>query len=450
MGAEQDNILGTMPVGRLVVSMSGPVMCSMLLQAVYNLVDSIYVAQLSDQAFLALSYAYPVQLFMAACCVGLGVGFNAVFAQQLGRKDIEAASQAACHGILLYSICWLFFLLLGSLGGGIFFSVMTENRAVATMGRQYLTICMGLSVGMCIQFITERILQSTGHPAGFMIVQGSGAVINLILDPILIFGVKLGVVGAAVATVTGQITGALIGICLVRRIRKDFSFTFKTFYFQRDMAGEMLRIAAPAAVMQSLSSLMALGLNGVLKLWSETGVFVLGVYFKLQSFVFMPVFGINNALIPVISYNYGARRRERVVRAIVFARRLGLLAALVGMAIFGVFAWPLLRWCFGAAGEALELGVPALWMTALSFPPAAYNVVLSAPFQSLGYHRYCLWIALLRQVVLVLPAALALVLLCPRLVWLCLLIAEGLSALVTGRLFSRLFRERIDSMQEET
>ena len=284
---DRGNILGTMPVNRLVLTMSSPIMISMLMSAIYNLVDSIYVAQVSDLDFLALSYAYPVQLMMVAFCTGIGVGFNATFAQRLGEGKGEEANQVACHGFLFYTLCWLLFLAFALLGAPLFFRLSTHDPVVARAGIQYLTICCGASIGMCMQFLTERLLQTTGHPAGFMIVQGSGAVLNIILDPVFIFGLDMGVAGAAVATVIGQISGACIGFFLLWRIRREFSVSFRGFRPSRTLSGEMLRIAAPAVVMQSLSSFMSLGLNQLLTLWSQTAVFVLGVYFKIQTFVFM-------------------------------------------------------------------------------------------------------------------------------------------------------------------
>lgn len=327
---ESGNILGTMPVDRLVLTMSAPIMISMLVSAVYNLVDSIYVAQVSDLDFLALSYAYPVQLMMVAFCTGIGVGFNATFAQRLGEGKGEEANRVACHGFLFYTLCWLLFLAFALFGAPLFFRLSTDDPVVARAGVQYLTICCGASIGMCMQFLTERLLQTTGHPAGFMIVQGSGAVLNIVLDPVFIFGLDMGVAGAAVATVIGQISGACIGFFLLWRIRREFSVSFRGFRPSRALSGEMLRIAAPAVVMQSLSSFMSLGLNQLLTLWSQTGVFVLGVYFKIQTFVFMPIFGVSNGLIPILSYNYGAKSPGRITRSIRFS-----LALAVGIGLGG-------------------------------------------------------------------------------------------------------------------
>ena len=442
--SEQENILGTMPIGRLILTMSWPIMLSMLMQAIYNLVDSIYVARISDTAFLALSYAYPIQTLMIAFNVGTGVGFSATLARRLGEKKPEEANSVVLHGFLLYALCWLLFFSFGLLGCEAYLRSCTDRLAVAAQGAAYLQICCCFSFGVCTQFPCERILQSTGHPAGFMIVQGSGALINLILDPILIFGFHMGVQGAAIATVVGQITGGLIGLYLVRRIRTEFPVTPKEFHLQPALVGEMGRVAVPAILMQALGSLMSLGLNAILNLWSETAVWVLGVYFKLQSFVFMPVFSINNGLISILSYNYGARDRHRVSAAIRFGLMAALTLALAGTGVFWLFSSPLLKVCFNAGVEALALGVPALRMSALAFPAAALTIIWSASFQSLGHSPYSLLLTLLRQIVLLLPAAWLLVRLVPEYTFLSFLIAEVISCIAALILYRTVKREKID------
>ena len=440
---EKENMLGTMPVGRLVLRMSWPVMLSMLMQAVYNLVDSVYVAQVGDDAFLALSYAYPIQMLLVAFCTGTGVAFSAALAQRLGEKKLGEAEQAVLHGYLFYGCVWLLFLAFGLLGSGIYMNACTRNPQVAEMGRDYLMICCCFSFGVCTQFPCERVLQSTGHPSGFMIVQGSGAIINLVLDPILIFVFDMGVAGAAAATVIGQISGAVIGLCLVRRIRDQLPLNPRAFRFQRKLAGEMGRIALPAIVMQAMSSLMSMGMNAILNLYSETAVWVLGVYFKVQSFVFMPMFSINNGLISILSFNYGARSRRRVSGAIRFGILAALATALAGLILLWACAYPLLKVAFNAGGAALELGVPALRMTALAFPVAAVSIACSAAFQSLGRSMDSLVVTLLRQLVLLLPVALVLVRLLPRYVFLSFLLAELGACAAALVLFARLYRRTI-------
>lgn len=444
--SQSKNILGTMPMGRLIFTMSGPIMLSMLMQAVYNLVDSIYVARLGDNAFLALSYAYPIQTLLIAFCVGTGVAFSATLSQRLGARQMDQASAVVLHGGLLYFGCWLLFFLFGLLGADAYLRACTDTPAVITQGAAYLRVCCCLSFGVCTQFPCERILQSSGRPAGFMVIQGSGALINIILDPILIFVFDMGVVGAAVATVIGQITGAFIGLFLVHGLREHFPITLRGQQLQPALLAELGRIAGPAILMQSLSSAMSLGLNAILRRVSETAVWVLGVYFKLQSFVFMPIFSVNNGLISIISFNYGARDRRRVSGAIRFGMILAVGTGVIGCVLLILCAAPLLRVCFNAGEQALALGVPALGMTALSFPVAAVSIILSSAFQSLGHSRYSLLISVLRYIALLLPIALLLVHLWPEQAFLCFLLTELGACLVALPMYRSVYRSKIATL----
>lgn len=438
-----ENILGTMPMGRLIFTMSGPIMLSMLMQAVYNLVDSIYVARLGDDAFLALSYAYPIQTLLIAFCVGTGVAFSAVLSQRLGAKQMDQASSVVLHGGVLYFLCWLIFFLFGLLGADAYLRTCTDTPSVIAQGTAYLQVCCCLSFGVCTQFPCERILQSMGRPAGFMIIQGSGALLNIILDPILIFVFDMGVAGAAVATVIGQITGAVIGLFLVHGLREQFPISLRGQHLQPALLEELGRIAGPAILMQSLSSVMSFGLNTILRRVSETAVWVLGVYFKLQSFVFMPIFSVNNGLISIISFNYGARDRRRVSGAIRFGMLLAVGTGIIGCGLLILCASPLLRVCFNAGAQALALGIPALGLTALSFPVAAVNIILSSAFQSLGHSRYSLVISLLRYIVLLLPVALLLIYLRPTSAFLCFLITEVGACLAALPMYRHVYRSKI-------
>ena len=438
-----ENILGTMPMGRLIFTMSGPIMLSMLMQAVYNLVDSIYVARLGDDAFLALSYAYPIQTLLIAFCVGTGVAFSAVLSQRLGAKQMDQASSVVLHGGLLYFLCWLIFFLFGLLGADAYLRTCTDTPSVIAQGTAYLQVCCCLSFGVCTQFPCERILQSMGRPAGFMIIQGSGALLNIILDPILIFVFDMGVAGAAAATVIGQITGAVIGLFLVHGLREQFPISLRGQHLQPALLEELGRIAGPAILMQSLSSVMSFGLNTILRRVSETAVWVLGVYFKLQSFVFMPIFSVNNGLISIISFNYGARDRRRVSGAIRFGMLLAVGTGIIGCGLLILCASPLLRVCFNAGAQALALGIPALGLTALSFPVAAVNIILSSAFQSLGHSRYSLVISLLRYIVLLLPVALLLIYLRPASAFLCFLITEVGACLAALPMYRHVYQSKI-------
>ena len=444
MSSEQ-NIMGTMAMRRLVLHMSWPIMLSMLMQAVYNLVDSIFVARISDEAFLALSYAYPIQTLLIAFCVGIGVAFSATLSNRLGQRRMEDANSVVVHGFILFLSCWLLFFLFGLFGTPAFLDSCTDNPTVIGMGITYLRICCCFSFGICIQFPIERTLQATGHPAGFMIVQGSGALINLVLDPIFIFGLDMGVTGAAVATVIGQISGACLGLFLLYRIRNQFRVSFRGFRFHGLLVKEMAAIAIPAILMQSLASIMSLGLNNILRLWSETAVWVLGAYFKIQSFVFMPVYSINNALIAIISYNYGADKKHRAESAIHVGMLMALVISTLGCILLWIAAGPLLTVCFDAGAEALALGVPSLRFTALAFPVAVVSIILSAAFQSLGYSRYSLVISLLRYVILLLPVALVFVWVAPAQVFLSFLITEAATTAVALVMFRIVRRKTLQA-----
>ena len=430
-----DGMLGAMPVPRLVVTMSLPIMLSMLISAVYNLVDSVYVAQYSDEAFLALSYAYPIQMLLVAFCSGIGVGFSAIFSRRLGEGDQEQAASAVCHGFFLYGLCWLLFLLFALTGAAPFLRLSTEDPSVARQGAQYLLICCGLSIGTCMQFLTERILQAMGRPAGFMIVQGSGAILNLILD--------LGVAGAAAATVIGQISGALIGFWLVYRLRRQLPIRLRGFRPRGEMLAEMGRVAAPAVVMQSLSSFMSLGLNQLLTRWSQSAVFVLGAYFKLQTFIFMPIFGISSGLIPILSYNYGSGALRRVSASVRFGQQFTAVLSLSGALLLSLLASPLLRSAFRASPEALAMGAPALRIIALSFFFAGTSIIFCSAFQSLGRSRWSLLVALLRQILLLLPAAALLLALKPALVWAAFPLSELISCFAAALLYRRTIQKQL-------
>lgn len=437
-----NNILGTLPIKKLVVTMSLPIMCSMLISALYNMVDSVCVARVSEQAFLALSYAYPIQLLMIACCVGLGVGFNATLSKRLGQGDKKAAVTVVHHGLFLYAVDALVFLVFGLFGAGAFFRMSTSDPVVAQMGREYLVICCGMCFGQCLQFFCERILQCTGNPKGFMIVQGTGAVVNLILDPVLIFGFGMGVQGAAIATVIGQITGGVVGIFLIARLGDQLPISLKGFQIKARLLGEILAIAAPAALMQGLNSVMTLGMNQILNLWSTDAVRAMGVYFKVQSFVIMPVNGINNALVSVLSYNYGAKNKQRVRDALIFGLKMACCVAAAGSLLLFLIAPPLLRYGFGAAGSDMTLGVAALRIAGLNFPFAAASFISCAAFQSLGKSRLALLTAVLRQLVLLLPMAFCFIRFAPEWVWLSFPLAECLSCCAALPMCRRVYLQK--------
>ncbi len=444
------NPMGSMPIRRLVVHMSWPIMLSMLVQALYNMVDSFFVARLGGAAFEALSLAYPVQTLMIAVCTGTGVGVNALLSRRLGEKRQAAASAVALHGYFLYFLSWVLFALLGLALSGPYMAFYTADAETARYGVEYLTVVTAGSLGVCWQFAGERVLQAGGNPVGPMLIQGVGAVVNLVLDPIFIYGLfgfpRLEVIGAALATVLGQFTGMLLGLWMVRR-NPAIPIHLKGFRPQGAVVGEIYRIGLPAIAIQALSTAMSMGMNKILTLFTDTGVFILGAYFKLQSFVFMPIAGINNGLTPVVSYNYGARQRERVTGAIHFALALGTAIMAAGMLVFLLLPGPLLS-LFDAPPEVLRQGVPALRLLALSFPFAGVSILLCAAFQALGAPFQSLLVSLGRQAVLLFPAALVLgALLGPGAVWLSFLLAEALSFLIALLCYRQLLRSRIAALE---
>ena len=444
----EENKMGVMPVRPLLLHMAWPMMLSMLIQALYNMVDSMFVSRLNREAFEALSLSYPVQMFMVAVCVGTGVGVNALLSRRLGQQDPEGANAVAMNGVFVYLLSWLFFLFFGLFLTRPFFGFFTDSAAVAGYGARYLSLVTGCSIGMTMQFVTERILLASGDPVGPMVIQGVGAVVNLIFDPLLIFGPgpfpALGVAGAAAATVMGQLTGMTVGFVLVARCR-TVVLSPKGFRPQKEVIAELYRIGLPAIVMQSLVTFMTLGLNKIMALFSSSAVFILGAYFKIQSFIFMPVHGLNNGMIPVVGYNYGARHRERIAGLTRFALFLALVIMAAGTLLLLCLPGFFLG-LFNAEPEVLAAGVPALRMIALSFPFAGVSIVLCAVLQAVGESLRSLAVSLTRQILLVLPAALVLGLLAPERMWLCFLLSELLSCGLALLLYRQICRQKLSRL----
>lgn len=442
--------MAVMPVRRLLLNMSWPMMLSMLIQALYNMVDSLFVAQLSRDGFEALALVYPVQMLMVAVCVGTGVGFNALLARRLGQRREEEADQVAANGYFVYFVCWLVFLVLGVGFARPFLTLFSDVPQQIEYGTQYLSIVTGLSIGICMQFAGERTLQATGNTVGPMIIQGVGAVVNLILDPLFIFGIgpfpKMEVAGAALATVLGQIVGLAASFIMVHR-SPVIHLTFRRFRPNGEIIRTMFRVGFPAILMQALSSFMTVGMNLILPLFTPFGVFILGAYYKILSFIFMPLYGMNNALVPIISFNYGAKSKERITGTIHFALFLtvGIMAA--GMLILLVLAGPLLS-LFDASGPLLEAGTAALRIIALSFVFAGVSIILCSALQALGSANASLLISLLRQILLLLPAAAVLGALSGGLVWFAFLTAEVLSCGVALLLYRRVYQKKISILDK--
>ena len=408
MEERKENRMGTMPVGKLLVTMSLPIMISMLIQALYNIVDSIFVAQIGENALTAVSLAFPVQNLIIAVGIGTGIGINSLLSRRLGERRFDDANAAAENGILLSLCNWLVFAIFGGLFSEAFFRAFTDNPEIISMGTDYLTVCTVFSFGCFMQFACERILQATGITIYNMITQATGAIINIILDPIMIFGLfgfpRLGVKGAAIATVIGQIVAMLMGLWFNAKKNKEVHMDFRHFRPNGRIIGEIYKVGVPSIVMQSIGTVMTIGMNKILIAFSETAVAVFGVYFKLQSFVFMPIFGLTNGLVPIVAYNYGARKRTRITASIRLALVYALSIMALGLLIFQLFPVPLLR-LFKASDALLSIGVPALRIISISFLGAGVGIVLSSVFQAMGNGVLSLTMSVARQLAVLLPVA---------------------------------------------
>lgn len=411
--AQTQNKMGVMPIDRLLISMSLPMMISMLVQALYNIVDSVFVARISEDALTAVSISFPIQNLMIALSVGIAVGVNALLSKSLGEGNPERACQIAEQGIFIEAICYVLFLLLGLFGMRLFFESQTNDAEITRLGIEYLSVCCIFSFGLFIQIIFERLLQSTGRTTLAMISQLIGAITNIILDPLLIFGVPAlgipatGVTGAAVATVIGQCVGALVSILLNKYRNPEIALDLRHFRPSATICGEILRIGVPSAIMGSIGSVMTYGINKILFSFDaqgKTATAVFGVYFKLQSFVFMPVFGLNNGVVPIISYNYGAKKRERITKTIRYSVIYATVIMVLGFSIFQLCPALLLQ-MFDASEQMLAIGVPALRLISYCFIFAGVSIVCSSVFQALGNGFFSMLMSIARQLLILLPAA---------------------------------------------
>lgn len=404
----QENKMGVMPVGRLLVSMSVPIMISMLVQALYNVVDSIFVAQISEDALNAVSLAFPMQNLMIAVATGTGVGMNALLSKSLGEKDMENVRLAANNGLFLAFASYVVFAVIGLLTSHMFFLAQTNIPAIVEQGTQYLLICTLCSFGLFGQICFERLLQSTGRTIYTMITQGLGAIINIIFDPLLIFGVgpfpKMGVAGAAVATVLGQIIAFLVSILINDRFNPEVRLTIRGFRPCGATIRRIYAVGVPSIIMAAISSVMTFGMNKILIAYSSTATAVFGAYFKLQSFVFMPVFGINNGMVPIIAYNFGARKPARMKKTLALSVLFATAIMVIGLAILQIFPVQLLR-MFNASDNMLAIGVNALRIISVHFLIAGASVILSSFFQALSHGMLSLWVSVARQLVVLLPSA---------------------------------------------
>lgn len=404
---KQENKMGVMPVNKLLISMALPMIISMLVQALYNIVDSIFVSRICEDALTAVSLAFPVQNLMIAISSGTGVGVNALLSRSLGAKNQEAADKAAKNGIFLAICSYLVFLILGLTACNLFFRTQTDSATIIAYGDTYLSICMICSFGMFIQMMFERLLQATGRTIYTMFTQGTGAIINIILDPILIFGMfglpKLGIAGAAVATVAGQIIASVMAVFFNFKFNTDVSLKGR-FRPSGHIIGQIYSVGIPSILMMSISSVMVYGMNRILIAFTSTATAVFGVYFKLQSFIFMPIFGMNNGMVPIIAYNYGACKPDRIKKTIALAMVYAECIMLIGLLVFKLKPDLLLSF-FNASPEMLAIGEPALRTISWSFLVAGICIISSSTFQALGNGLYSLAISFGRQLVVLLPAA---------------------------------------------
>lgn len=408
MERTKENKMGTMPVNKLLITMSLPMMISMLVQALYNVVDSIFVSRINENALTAVSLAFPIQTLMIAVAGGTCVGINAVLSKALGEKDQEKANNAGASGVLLMAISYLLFLFVGIFVTRGFYLSQTDDVQIVQYGVEYLRVVCCCSFGLFAQFVFERLLQSTGRTFYIMITQGTGAIINIILDPIFIFGLcgmpRMGVMGAAVATVTGQIIAGTIAFIINSRKNEDIHISMRKLRLEREVVGQIYKIGVPSMIMQAIGSVMTYGMNLILISFTPTATAVFGVYFKLQSFIFMPVFGMNNGLVPILAYNYGAGRRERFIQALkcgIFYA-VGIMA--VGLVIFQSIPDVLLGF-FEASTEMLTIGVPALRIISICFVMAGFSIICGTAFQALGNAVYSMIVSIARQLLVLLPAA---------------------------------------------
>ena len=449
----EENKMGVMPVNKLLISMALPMMISMLVQALYNIVDSMFVAQLSENALTAVSLAFPIQSLMIAIAAGTGVGINALLSRNLGEKDFTGAERAAKNGIFLAIVSCIIFAILGVSGSHFFFAIQTDNQQIVDYGTQYLSIITFFSVGIFLQITFERLLQSTGRTIYNMITQGTGAIINIILDPILIFGwfglPRLEVVGAALATIIGQIIALTMSIFFNHTKNKEINLSMRHFRPHKRTISVIYKVGIPSIIMQSIGSVMTFGMNKILLMFSSTAAAIFGVYFKRQSFIFMPIFGLNNAMVSIVAYNYGARKPDRIRKAVLFSCLAAFLFMLCGFAVFQLMPEVLLS-MFDPTAEFLAIGCKALQTISWAFPIAGFCVVLSSVFQALGTGLYATIVSLARQLLVLLPVAYLLSLSGRlELVWWSFPIAEMASITVTALLLLRIYRQKLRPILEE-
>ena len=450
----QENKMGIMPIGKLVFNMSLPMMVSMMVQALYNIVDSIFVAKLSENALTAVSLAFPLQTLLIAVATGTGVGMNALLSKSLGEKDFKKANKTATNAAFIYAVSYIVFLILGFTVVKPFYrsQVGSADAEIMTMGVDYLSTVMIFSFGIFTQVFFERLLTSTGRTIFSMTSQLSGAVTNIILDPILIFGMfgapKMGVTGAAVATVIGQcVAGLVAGICN-HKFNYEVRFQFKGFKPDFKIIGTIYAVGIPSIIMQSIGSVMTYCMNRILIEFSSTATAVFGVYFKLQSFFFMPVFGLNNGITPIIAYNYGARQRKRMVKTIKVSLVTAFCLTFIGFVLFESIPQALLG-LFNASNDMLKIGVPALRTIGVHYLIAWFCIIAGTVFQALGKAVFSMVVSIMRQLVVLVPAAYLLAKFGGlHMVWWSFPIAEVMSFIVSLTFLIKIWNDIIKDIPE--
>lgn len=448
-----ENKLGVMPIRKLIWNMSLPIIASMLVQALYNIVDSVFVSWVSESALTAVSLAFPAQNLMISLAAGTAVGVNALMGRALGAKQQERADRVAVNGLFLAFVGFILCAILGFTLSDFFFRSQTQVEEIIAQGNSYLKIVMGCSVGIFGQMMLERLLQGTGHSVYSMFTQGAGAIINLILDPIFIFVLKLGITGAAIATVIGQICACIFALVLNLKKNPEIHLRFRGFRPDWSIIGGIYAIGLPSVVMMAIGSVMTFLMNKILITYHsahETAATAFGIYFKLNSFVFMPVFGLNNGVVPIIAFNYGAKQRGRMTETIKRSAIYASCIMVLGMVIFQIFPGTLLK-LFNATGTMMAVGIPALRIISLSFCLAGACIAFGGCFQALGKSIYSLIVSFIRQLVFLIPFAFLLARIGvsmgnDNLVWWCYPIAEVFSLTVTLICYRNLRKTLIDKI----
>lgn len=452
-----ENKMGTMPVNKLLITMSLPMMASMLVQALYNVVDSIFVAKIGEDALTAVSMAFPMQMLLFASAIGTGVGLNALLSRALGQKNQELADKSAVNAMFIALIAFIISFFVGLFLSRPFYNIQNAGEVITNYGVEYLQTVMMFSFGLYGQVLFERMLISTGRTNYSMITQMIGAVTNLILDPIMIFGLlgfpALGVRGAAIATVIGQCVAAVVAIIFNVKINSDINLRIKGFRPDRQVIATILSVGIPSMIMQAIGSVMTFGFNKILIYFSTTAVAVFGVYFKLNSIIFMPIFGLNNGMVPIIAYNFGAENRTRMLKTIKYSAIYATLLMTIGLILLETIPDKLLM-LFSASDEMLAIGVPALRIICLHFVLAGTAIVLSSVFQALGYGIFSMFISLIRQLIVLLPTAIILAVIAwhtngdVTLVWWSFVIAEFASLSTALLFFRHLYKKVIIKIPE--